>query len=316
MAHDHHHHGEGLRDYFTEQLLTILVCGLFGFAAIQLYRTGMLQYVLAEQFRFWVYLGGIGLLVLVVVRAVAVWREAGEAHAHAHEHHHGHDHHHDHAHHHDHNHDHGHHHHDHEHHQHDHGHDHAHHDHQHHAHEPGADDHGHSHDLAWVFSRLLVLCFPVGLFLIGVPNSGFSQDRIRFLLGCDDALTGNMAAVAHRNGTVMSFNELNDAANDEEKRESLQGQTAVLEGRVRWIDARQFTLFRLKMTCCAADVVPLKVRIVLKRGTLSGLPDFSWVQMKGQIQFVQAPNSERYIPVIVVEDIRDIRRTEPKNEYD
>ena len=26
MAHEHHHDGESLRDYFTEQLLTILVC--------------------------------------------------------------------------------------------------------------------------------------------------------------------------------------------------------------------------------------------------------------------------------------------------
>jgi hypothetical protein len=183
--------------------------------------------------------------------------------------------------------------------------------HRHHDDEPG-----HSHDLSWMFSRLLVLCFPVGLFLLGLPNSGFSQDRIRMLLGGDDALTGNMAEVAFQNGTVVSFQELNEAAFDEGKRESLKGQTAILEGRIRWIDSRQFTLYRLKMTCCAADVVPLKVRIVLKSGTLNGFYDSNWVQMKGQIQFVQAPNSERYIPVIVIEDIRDIMKTEPKNKFE
>ncbi len=180
-------------------------------------------------------------------------------------------------------------------------------------------EHGRSHDIYWVLARLQILLFPVGLFLIGVPNSGFSQDRIRILLGADDALTGNMAAVAHRNGTVTSLKELNEAAWDEGRRESLRGQTAILEGQIHRINASdpcQFTLFRMKMTCCAADIVPLKVRIVLKNGTLSGIEDFDWVEMKGQIQFVQAPNSDRYIPVIVVEDIRDLRKTVQPNIYE
>lgn len=174
----------------------------------------------------------------------------------------------------------------------------------------------HGHDLVWECSRLLVLGFPVGLFLIGVPNSGFSQDRIRMLLGGDDALTGNIAGVARLNGTIMNFNALHDAANDAGKRELMQGQEAILEGRIRQIDARQFTLFRLRMTCCASDIIPVKVRVVLKSGNLNGFDDFDWVRMKGQIQFVPAPSSERYLPVIVVEDIQGIRKIEPKNEYE
>ena len=39
MAHVHFHGEESVRNYFTEQLLTILVCALFAFAAIQMYRT-------------------------------------------------------------------------------------------------------------------------------------------------------------------------------------------------------------------------------------------------------------------------------------
>lgn len=272
MAHNQHQCGVPLRHYFAEQFLTIFVAGVFGLVGILMYRNGQLGYLLARPFHLPVLIGGIAVLVLVALRAISVWREAGQLRDHAR--------------------------------------------HRHHEPDPVADDHGHSHDLAWVFSRLLVLSFPVGLFLIGVPNSGFSQDRIRMLLGGDEALTGNMAVVAYRNGTVASFNDLNDAANDEGRRESMQGQTAILEGRIRWIDARQFTLFRLKMTCCAADIVSLKVRIVLKGGTLSGFDDFDWVQMKGRIQFVQAPNSERYIPVIVVEDIGDIRKTNPENKYE
>ena len=53
-------------NYFTEQLLTILVCGLIGFAAIQMYRTDRLGF-LATQFQKPVLFGGIGIMVLVVV---------------------------------------------------------------------------------------------------------------------------------------------------------------------------------------------------------------------------------------------------------
>ena len=113
----------------------------------------------------------------------------------------------------------------------------------------------------------------------------------------------------------MRFNDLNDAAFDEAKRQSLQGQIAILEGRFRRLGDKEFTLFRLKMTCCAADTVPLRVRIVVPQA-LSGFQDFDWVEVKGQIQFVKVPGQERYLPVIMVADITDVRKTEPKGEYE
>lgn len=346
MAHDHHHHGESLRDYFTEQLLTLFVVGLFGFVAIRLYQTDMLQYVLAEQFRAPVLWGGTAVLVLVVVRAISVWREAGVLHAEAHDH--DHDHAHDHAHH-----DHGpHHHHD---------HDHAGHDHEHHHHDHGEEDHGHSHDLAWVFARMLVLFFPVALYFIGIPNSGFSPGRLADLLGTDQVIGEDVLRDLRKNATVvketknpdgsierilqaagntqlkevelpdgqvklslvskgetrMSFNDLNDAAYDDDKRNSLQGQITTLSGRFKRLDDKEFTLFRLKMTCCAADTVPLKVRII-STTSLSGFSDFEWVQVKGQIQFLKVVGDKQtqYIPVIVVENPKDIERIKSKNEYE
>ncbi|MCS7020737.1 MAG: hypothetical protein NZU63_02780 [Gemmataceae bacterium] len=116
-------------------------------------------------------------------------------------------------------------------------------------------------------------------------------------------------------GRRMRFNDLNDAAYDQAKRESLQGQIAILEGRFRRLGDKEFTLFRLKMTCCAADTVPLRVRIVVPQA-LSGFNDFDWVEVKGQIQFVKVPNQDRYLPVIMVADITDVRKTEPKGEYE
>ena len=49
----HHHHGESISNYFTEQLLTILVCGLFGFVAVMLYRAARSRSSRA-QFHPWV----------------------------------------------------------------------------------------------------------------------------------------------------------------------------------------------------------------------------------------------------------------------
>lgn len=320
MAHAHHHHGESTRDYFTEQLLTILVVGLIGFVAVQLYRTNMLSIILAPPFHLPVFVGGIAVLVVVAVRAVAVWREAGEVNAalaHTHHHHHDHAHHHDHK-------DHAHgpdc---DHDHHKPGHAHgpdcDHEHdHSHAHHGHDHAHDDHGHSHDLTWVFVRMLVLVFPVSLYFMGVPNKGFSAEYLDKMLGKKEtALDGQLADVAAKDGVVMSFNDLNDAGFDQAKRESMEGQTAVLEGKFRRISDKEFTLFRLKMTCCASDTIPLKVRIKLDAGSLSGFKDLvDGVKVKGQIQFVQLPGKEQYIPVIRVRDVTDIQKIELKNEYE
>jgi hypothetical protein len=180
----------------------------------------------------------------------------------------------------------------------------------------GGRDCGHDHDHGWTYSRLAVLSFPVGLFLIGVPNTGFSEDRIRALLGADDTVAFHLSEVASRNGTVTAFRELAEAAQDAESRARMEGQTAVVDGRVSVLDDRQFTLYRLKMTCCAADVVPQKVRVVLKTGTLSGYRNSEWVRLTGRVRFVPAPNSEQFIPVVMVDDVADVVRTAAGSEYD
>src|SRR5439155_6670527 len=117
MAHAHEHPHDST--YYLDQLCTIAFCGAIGVVAVLMYAVrgpdgkAKLEYILAPEFFKWVFAGGIVLLVLVAIRAITLWQEAGRGPKHVHEHHH-HDH--DHA--------------------HDHGHDHA-HDHHH--------DHGHSH---------------------------------------------------------------------------------------------------------------------------------------------------------------------------
>ena len=207
---------------------------------------------------------------------------------------------------------------------------------------------------------MLILIFPVLLFFIGLPNSGFSKQRQLDMAGNDAALGSEMLKKMVEGATVLEtpkavdgstvrilrtssglkirettpagggepklelisgeakvrkFNELNDAALDEGKRKYMEGETTLLEGRFKRLSDKEFSLFRMKMTCCAADTVPLKVRIVVPQA-LSGYNDFDWVRVKGQLQFLAVPGQNRYIPVLMVADIRDVVKGEPTNEYE
>ncbi len=49
------------------------MCGALGGVAVMLWYSGNLRFMLASKFFIWVFLGGVTLLALVLVRAVAVW---------------------------------------------------------------------------------------------------------------------------------------------------------------------------------------------------------------------------------------------------
>src|SRR5437870_2207728 len=90
MAHEHHHH-EGSAEFYLEQLFTIGICGAIGAVAVSLYLSGKLNLMLHPKFHLWVFAGGIALLVMVAIRAVAVWTSVDEpaavpAHDHDHAH--------------------------------------------------------------------------------------------------------------------------------------------------------------------------------------------------------------------------------------
>jgi hypothetical protein len=117
-AHDHghahdHHHG-GLSSYFTEQLCTIGVSAAYaGAMGVMVYASIMARAstdtqgertvlsIIAPWIQHMVLLGAVILFALVLLRAMAIWRQSRSGHAHHHEHDH------DHAHGHDHGHDHG-----------------------------------------------------------------------------------------------------------------------------------------------------------------------------------------------------------------
>ena len=119
-------------------------------------------------------------------------------------------------------------------------------------------------------------------------------------------------------GVRMKFNQLNELAYDEAKRKSYEGETVIVEGRMRRIGDKEFTLFRMKMTCCAPDQVPLKVRIFVPQA-LASYQDFAWVKVKGQLQFFKAldeKNRVHYVPSIMVADITDVEPGDARNEHE
>ena len=344
MSHDHahHHHDES---YYLDQLCTVAASGLLGAIALVLWRTDtLIEYnILKNDFRIWTLLGGIALVAMAVVRGVALWTEVGrKKSAHAHDHEHGescgHDHGascsqdhgdaHDHGHHHAHNHDHGH---DHAH-DHDHGHDHD-HDHSHghdhsrsddHAHHRGElqslahDEHGHDHSFApWRYGVLLMPLL-LACLLIYYHFQGWVlrySDEILFRGATNETeLTdsGSAAASGEHEKVNLFFQELNLAAPNPAKRAYFEGKLGTLDGLFNPITDRQFSLMRWKMTCCGADAVPLKVRIISPE-SLEKFEPRKGVKVTGVVEFRKLDSGE-YIPVMRLRSLNDIERVELGNK--
>jgi uncharacterized membrane protein YcgQ (UPF0703/DUF1980 family) len=298
MAHDHHdhHHGDSAT-YFYEQFCTIIACGALAGVTIGWYLRGPrgISLFIADRYHPMVLTGGIGLLLLVVIRAIALWKSVDSTeketinhehahdhdHAHTHDHDHGHDHDHDHAHSHDHDHDHG----------HDHHHDHA-HDHAH--------DHGHDHDHGWAPWRYVVLLFPVLLFFFNLPNSVFAGGKD---VSGGVVLNGKQV-VDQGFDESLTFNELESLALSPEGREKTEGKTVKLVGKFKGDDPKRFTLLRLKIRCCAPDAVPLNAVIMVDPDSPEKLPvsrlTNQWVSVKGRVRFLTRPGSSEYVPAVIL----------------
>jgi uncharacterized repeat protein (TIGR03943 family) len=281
MAHDHNHGDRNA--YYLNQLFTIAVCGALGGVAVMLWWNGTLKLLLHPKFFLWVLLGGIALLMLVVLRAVAVWRSVDAPAAvpdHTHDHDHC-DHEHEHCHH-DHDHD----------HEHDHAHDHSH-------------DHGHEH--GWAPWRYVVLLLPVVLYFLNLPNQGFSADAAGIDLS-ELSLNGQ-ASVSSRGQVSVGFVELQQASLTPDSREYYEGKTVTLTGQYRGHDSKRFTLVRYKIACCAADAVPLNSVIMVNDKSSEKVdPDTyrnRWVQVTGRIRFFQKPGGDEFITGLILYPTED-----------
>jgi hypothetical protein len=327
MAHSHAHaHGEGEGTYFLDQLFTILACGGVGLVAVLMYQTGMLGRILVPMFFIPVLLGGTALLVMVAIRAVAIWQLAGarraaeqehadyaEGHEHGHSHSHGHAHSHD-----------------------DCGHEHSHgadceHDHGHaHAHDhagTGGDDHGHDHN--WAPWRYLVLAIPVFLFFLGLPREGLNGNQVARSTGADLRASPNRHSLAFMAGSPamtrvlrkaeprqleLRFKELSEMAAIPGRREDYDGDIGIIRGQfipIRTSD-REFTLLRVNRTCCAADETYLETRIQSPE-PIHGFQTGDWVRVEGVISFQQTDRG-KWIPVITLKGNEAITPTDATSD--
>jgi hypothetical protein len=327
MAHVHTKDG----NYFIEQLCTIGVCGALGGVAITMWAIPNGLFFLGPQFQApfgepWlspVLWGGIAIVAFVLIRAVAVWVSVGKPREiHEHENTHTHDVDHGDAHHLDtgssaHNHDHAvcEHAHDHDHvpsltdslshtHSHDHGHDHG---------------HNHGHDHGWAPWRYVILLLPVGLYFLHLIPSEFKSHA-----AVNTDLGGSSDMVAAKGGDVIhGFLELGRAANTPESRRDYEGRTAQVIGQaVVNADSRRFGLVRYKVSCCAADAIPLNMVVKVREDSEGGkkfnaqnLKD-KWVDVTGVVQFRTLRGTEEYVTVLVVDakDLKVLAKT-PSNPF-
>jgi DUF1980 C-terminal domain len=319
MGHTHDHSHDHPNPYYLDQLCTIGVCAALGIVAILMWRSGSLG-ILAAVFQYAVLVGGVALVLVALVRGVALWKLAGAATA---AHHHDHDHgpgcEHDHSHAHD------------------------------HEHGPGCEhdhdhDHAHAgHDHGWAPAKYVVLLLPITLFFLGMPNAKFNsyynncnikraQGALPPLLfewvpGFYEPIFGSHAdryqrsnpvlddlglnAVADRGEVNLDFKELSRAAMSEDSRRFYEGKTGTLKGQFSpGVSDKTFTLVRMKITCCAADAIPLNV-VILSPEPISDIEQLSWVKVTGQIQFRKRRDGNEYIPVLQLASRKAIEERVP-----
>lgn len=181
----------------------------------------------------------------------------------------------------------------------------------HHHHHDGH-DHGHDHDdhtHAPSLWRLIVLALPIMIIFMGLPPSQLSAQGLTNKLSAKDlkalAAIGNakMPAGFEPKGEVVDadWKVLVAAADDPFQRERWQAQAVRIAGQAvpeRGI-ADRYRLMRVKITCCAADAVPLSI-------TILGEPKNEWkpgdwVEVTGAVNFVEVESNvgERaFLPVV------------------
>ena len=336
-AHEHHHHGDAEDNYYLDQLCMVAMSGAFGGICLALYlwKTDMLSRMLAPQFHLFVLISGVTLVVVAFLRAVSLWVQVGREHAHSHDH--GHSHSHGHSHEHGEPHEHG------PHCQHDHGHHqhHEHHDHEHHEHH-GHHHHDHDeadHDHAWSPWRYVVLLIPVIFFMLGFPNKPPSVTSKEPLFAKEAAKETIEEAMGLLNPGPVAWPQLafigylsRDQVSKNVEDWDFKNLTAAVSAAARspdpnvrnqWKDKsvrvigqyapsnqsdREFRLVRLKISCCAADLVQLDLPIMAKESIRNYKPN-DWVRVTGRVEFRK--RRDEVVPIINVPGARAVEPTAP-----
>jgi hypothetical protein len=180
------------------------------------------------------------------------------------------------------------------------------------------------------------LLVPIILFLLGLPNKGpqvhaapvhvdLTQEAAGFagMIASAPASEGEalswIAALYLVQGDArpIGFKELETLANsDDESRRQMNGKTVWVRGQFQPSPSNDhvFNLVRFRISCCAADAVPLKVPMVTRQSLASsGLKVSDWVKVTGVVDFRQQDG--RNIAVLRVLDPKWIEKCDPDPSY-
>jgi hypothetical protein len=116
----------------------------------------------------------------------------------------------------------------------------------------------------------------------------------------------------------LRFKELEGAAYTPDAREYYQGRMVRIIGQYAPSGTdRMFTLVRFKITCCAADAIPLNVVILLdpqSKEKLGPLPTHQWVEVTGRIEFLKRKDRDEFVTVLKVASPKDVRPVPPDSD--
>jgi uncharacterized repeat protein (TIGR03943 family) len=175
------------------------------------------------------------------------------------------------------------------------------------------DGHGHSHGGAR--SAWMLLMPVLAIFLIAPPALG--ADSVNRAGGRTVASEQRQDQVIKTKfpalpaGSVVPM-RLADVATRAawDSTNSLDGRTLELTGFVVH-DAAGVYVARLVITCCAADAMPVKARLV----GADGLADDQWITVTGKVRPNSAVQADNYVPVFDVESVKTIAVPGDPYEY-
>jgi hypothetical protein len=141
------------------------------------------------------------------------------------------------------------------------------------------------------------------------------MDRVKLAVANDESGQTRLIELNRNSALLLDFNELEKASYTKEGRDWYQGRMGRLRGQFAPAptgNSKQFTLFRLRMQCCAADAVPIKAMIVAK-DSVTHVKSQDWVEVEGQILFLERRDRKgEFLPVLNVLSNDKIRPIDPE----
>jgi uncharacterized membrane protein YcgQ (UPF0703/DUF1980 family) len=165
-------------------------------------------------------------------------------------------------------------------------------------------DCGHEgHDHGWAPWRYAVLLLPVAIYFV-VPLEALSSTGGGAVDVDPTAAASAMKGTSKGDDFSITFQQLNLAAVYADNREFYENKTVKLIGQYVPIDNRHFTLRRFKISCCAADAVPLSAVIMADPEAKQPLPSDSlqgkWVEAIGRVEFLRSAGGGGYTTTLIL----------------